>query len=430
MPKGKGARVKKVLPKGTTQEDVNSLNGMFDQLTGVQEADPDIIRPKYVLLRNQIARLHKVYDILVNFRGFTEAFPDYKSNLSETKQFFTALLEKHAIDPAVADIESKYVDMDKTEINALYKVLKESAHVKSIVVASGNLNHYKKSLSDEKNLKDDFIKKEPGVNFTPIPFCLIDLKHIWASDHCSSTVKKFLLTILHKTYVIGFSIYDNITSPNIDIKKFSAVLVESIKSIRKQVPRCDKAFDMISDSVSMLEGNFKGYYKTSVEAENPSLIIESFIVDVSMSQKTNASITGQFRRIIMYMKKKAQGNNDPRVKQLFKILNGQFSAMEKNTPGYKRDPEMDESLELDDEKKKATEKKAGGPGKARQGKAAAYAEQLASEQKASGPPSTPSGKSGEQPLTKAQKRRRRRKNKLNKKEDDMTNGGEQTNSVG
>ena len=346
MPRGGKVRVKKSLPKGTTQEDVDSLNGMFDQLTGVQEADPDIIRPKYAILRNNISKLYKVYKILMDFEGFSRSFPQYKESLTETQKFFDGLLEKFNINPSEIDDEKKYAEMDKTEINALYKVLKESNEVKTLVVASGNLNHYKKSLSDEKNLKDDFIKKEPGVNFTPIPFCLIDLKHIWASDSCSSQVKKFLLTILNKTYLIGLDIYDNITSPNIDIKKFSSVLVESIKTIKKQVPRCDKAFDMIASSVEMLEDNFKGYYRSSVEAENPSLIIESFIVDVSMSQKTNASITGQFRKIIAFMRKKAQGNNDPRVKQLFKILNGQFRAMEDNTPGYKR--ESDESLELDE----------------------------------------------------------------------------------
>jgi hypothetical protein len=101
--------------------------------------------------------------------------------------------------------------------------------------------------------------------------------------------------------------------------------------MKKTIPRCDKAFDIIKNSVELLEGNFKGYYRNSVEAENPSIIVESFIIDVSMSQKANASITGQFRRIIMYMKKQSANNNDPRVKQLFKILNSQFDLMAKKT---------------------------------------------------------------------------------------------------
>ena len=54
MPKGGKVKIKKALPKGTSAEDVNSLNSMFDQLTGVQEADPDIIRPKLIKLKNNI----------------------------------------------------------------------------------------------------------------------------------------------------------------------------------------------------------------------------------------------------------------------------------------------------------------------------------------------------------------------------------------
>lgn len=343
MPRGKGVRIKKTLPKGTTQEDVDNLNGMFDQLTGVKDADPEIIIPKFVELKNMIRRLYKVYGVLMEFKEFQKIFPEYQPQLKQTSEFFIKLMDTYNIDEKTVETEDKFEDMSGEEVNKMYGALKDSEEVKSLIVASANLNHFKKDLYDEKDLKDTFIKKEPGVSFTPIPFCKLDLKRIWASDSGSAFVKKFLLTILHKTYTIGFSIYDNITSPNIDIKKFSNVLVESIKTIRKQVPRCDKAFDMIAESVSMLENNFKGYYKTSVEASNPSLIIESFIVDVSMKQKTNATITTQFRRIIMFMKKKSQGNNDPRVKKLFGILNSQFKTMESNTPGYTREEEPDKT---------------------------------------------------------------------------------------
>ena len=350
MPRGKGVRIKKTLPKGTTQEDVDNLNGMFDQLTGVKDADPEIIIPKFVELKNMIRRLYKVYCVLMEFKEFQKIFPEYQPQLKQTSEFFIKLMDTYNIYEKTVETEDKFEDMSGEEVNKMYVALKDSEEVKSLIVASANLNHFKKDLYDEKDLKDTFIKKEPGVSFTPIPFCKLDLKRIWASDSGSAFVKKFLLTILHKTYTIGFSIYDNITSPNIDIKKFSNVLVESIKTIRKQVPRCDKAFDMIAESVSMLENNFKGYYKTSVEASNPSLIIESFIVDVSMKQKTNATITTQFRRIVMFMKKKSQGNNDPRVKKLFGILNSQFKTMESNTPGYTREEEPDKTP-ADDEVK-------------------------------------------------------------------------------
>ena len=121
--------------------------------------------------------------------------------------------------------------------------------------------------------------------------------------------------------------------------------------LKKQIPRCNKAFGIIADSVKMLETNFKSYYKTSVEAENPSIIIESFIVDVSMKQKSNAEVTRQFRKIIMHMKRKSTNNNDPRVKKLFSILNNQFSMMEKDIPKYE-DEDENEKLEKEPKKEK------------------------------------------------------------------------------
>jgi hypothetical protein len=163
--------------------------------------------------------------------------------------------------------------------------------------------------------------------------------------------KKYILNILSHTYLIGHEVYEIITAPNIDIKKFSRVLLANIDKMKKTIPRCDKAFDIIKNSVEMLENNFKGYYKNSVESANPSVIIESFIVDVSMSQKSNAVITGQFRRIIMHMKKQAANNTDPRVKKLFKILNSQFDLMAKSTgiEPVPDDPEEENKMDNNDD---------------------------------------------------------------------------------
>ena len=156
--------------------------------------------------------------------------------------------------------------------------------------------------------------------------------------------QKYILNILSHTYKIGLDIYQVITSPDIDIKKFSRVLINNIEKMKKQIPRCNKAFDIIANSVHLLENNFDGYYKNSVEAENPSIIVENFIVDVSVSQNATASTTAQFRKIIMFMKKQSAGNKDPRVAKLFKILNSQFSIMQRET-GIEPDPETEPETE-------------------------------------------------------------------------------------
>ena len=338
-------KVKKVMPKGSG-EDVQMLNSMFDQMTGTSHADPDILCPKFLQLRVNVMKFHKVFKLFLNLNNFSESFPECNDSCDEIDVFLKKI-EALGIGVGDSEDEKKVIEaMDKKELNDAFNDLKNSYEVQQIIITSSALGKHKKHISDKDALSDEFIKREPGLSMIPLSFSSLDLKKIWVSDNCTDMTRKFILSILCHAYNAGYGIYDLVTSPNIDIKKFSHVLINNIGMLKKQIPRCDKAFNIISDSVKMLECNFKDYYKTSVEAENPSIIIESFIVDVSMKQKSNATITRQFRKIIMYMKKKSANNEDPRVKKLFSILNNQFSMMEKETPGYVK-PDNDSDSDPD-----------------------------------------------------------------------------------
>jgi hypothetical protein len=328
MPRGARMKVKKIMPKGS-EEDSNVLNDMFEQMTGSQNADSSIIAPKLLRLNSLLQKFSKIYTMLLNFGDFVNNFQEYKSEFDEIKTFVENIQNITTIESEFT--EEKLKMMDATQVNNLYKTLKGKSEVQSIIITSGNLKKHKRYLEDKNNLKDDFIKREPGLSLTPLSFTKLNFKLLWASGKLTNMAKKYILSILNHTYVIGHEMYEVITSPDIDIKKFSKVLIDNIDKMKKTIPRCDKAFNIIKNSVELLEGNFKNYYKNSVEAENPSIIVESFIIDVSMSQKANASITGQFRRIIMFMKKQAANNKDPRVKKLFKILNSQFDLMAQKT---------------------------------------------------------------------------------------------------
>jgi hypothetical protein len=336
-------KLKKVMSKGSA-EDVQMLNSMFDQMTGTSHADPSIIKPKYVKLRGNLIKFCKVFQLFLNFKNFVEEFPECKNGFDEIKNFIDKIQSENDLILNPVEDAKKLETMEKKELNDSYNKLKDSNEIQQIIITSSILGKHKKYLENKDTLSDEFIRREPGLSMLPFSFSSIDFKKIWVSDNVNTMTKKFILSILSHIYKTGYEIYDLVTSPNVDIKKFSEVLIRNIGMLKKQVPRCDKAFDIIADSVKMLEGNFKGYYKTSVEAENPSIIIESFIVDVSMKQKSNAQITRQFRKIIMFMKKKSANNKDPRVKKLFSILNSQFSMMEKETPGYVRpDDDSDEN---------------------------------------------------------------------------------------
>ena len=328
MPRHGSVKVKRMMPKGSA-EDANMLNDMFSQMTGSENADPDIIIPKLCNLNNLLIKYSKVYKLLLTFKDFIDNFQECESNFTEISNFITNL--ENIITDSSKFTEEILKSWPSDNINALYKQFKINKAVQDIIITSSNLGKYKRYLIDINNLGDDFIKREPGLSFKPIAFTGLDLKILWSSDKLSNMAKKYILSIISHTYNTGHKIYQLITSPDIDIKKFSEVLIKNIEKMKKQIPRCNKAFDIIANSVHLLEDNFGGYYKTSVEAENPSIIIESFIIDVSMSQKANATVTTQFRKIIMFMKRQSANSKDPRVSKLFKILNSQFNMMEKET---------------------------------------------------------------------------------------------------
>ena len=318
-------RTKKI--SRVSSDDTNILNDMFAQMTGAENADPDVIIPKYVNLNKLINKYVKMYKAMLNFTEFIKSFNEYIDEFSKIS-IFIENLEKLYDNTISTESLSK---MSAQDINDRYKKIKSENEIQSIIVTSGNLGKYKRYIEDKEKLSDDFIKREPGLSMTPLKFTGLDLKLLWCSDKLTKMAKNYLLGILSNTYLIGHEIYTIITSPDIDIKKFSKILIDNIDNMKKQIPRCDKAFDIIANSVTLLENKFDTYYKTSVEASNPSIIIESFIVDVSVSQKTNATITMQFKKIIMFMKKQTANNKDPRVAKLFSILNNQFDMMQMQT---------------------------------------------------------------------------------------------------
>lgn len=131
-------------------------------------------------------------------------------------------------------------------------------------------------------------------------------------------------------YNTCFDVYQIITSPDIDISKFSDLIVESIKQAKKMIPRANKAFRKIEESVELLKDNFQNYYKDFVTTKNPTIIIENFILDVSKenSGDVDLELARQFKKIVMFYQKKSQGKiKDPKVNKLFEMLNKNFEML-------------------------------------------------------------------------------------------------------
>jgi hypothetical protein len=324
---------------GTNTKDIN---GMFEEMMGMKDAEIHIILPKFVGVRNKI--IH-VYKILMQFStgAICSDFKELSSSMEQIKKFATELRESIVFsDVATEETEEQYKTINKETLNSLYKKLKNNQFTQRLVVLCSTMKQYSKNFEDVTQLKDNFIKQEPGLSFYIFDFSDLDLKKIWANDRVTSMVKKYILNILHVLYKDLYNIYQTITSPDVDIDKFTEVLLNAIDQLKKQpgLHRCENAFRRIASSVELLKSKFSNYYRDSVASSNPNMLIENFIIDVSNQGGADARLTREFRQIIQHMNKVSEQsgkNKDPAVQKLFSMLNKNFEVMERGAKGSTSD---------------------------------------------------------------------------------------------
>ena len=331
MGKSHGAKIIKKKMSNASNDDVKDLNRMFSQITGASDPEKDVLLPKINKIYRNILEYNKLYNVLLNFKLFIDQFPDFPFWFDDIKLFLENLIKTTGVvltQKYDDGMDQTYMRLSDADLFTFYKTLKENVYLKKIVITGSNLSAHKTHISDVDKLDDIFINREPGLTFQPLAFSTMDLKIIWNFPNINEKAKKFIMSILRHTYLIGIDTYDILTSPDVDIKKFSKILVDSIAKMKKLIPRCDKAFAIIEKSVKLLEDNFKNYFRGSVEAGNPSIIVESFIVDISTSQKASPVVTAEFRKIVSFLKERSSQNNDPKIKKLFGMLNSQFSVID------------------------------------------------------------------------------------------------------
>ena len=314
--------------------DGGDLNEMFEEMLGLRAADPEIIRPKFVRVRDEIRAIYKVLHQLGNFVPLREDFPKMQQGMDEILTFATAMRDELMLDEP--ENEDKYKPLEKNGMNELYKALKNNRFVKTLITLCGKLKAYHKYFENASQLKDNFIGQEPGLSFYIFPFASFDLKLLWASDGIKPIIKKYILTILHNLYKYLFNIYKTVTSPDVDIDRFTAVIMTSIEEIKKvpRLSRCKRAFRRIEQSVELLQKNFDQYYRDSVSSENMCVILENFICDVSSQGGTDTKLLFEFKTIISYMhemSEKSGQSKNPQVQKIFKTLKKTFETVERQT---------------------------------------------------------------------------------------------------
>lgn len=332
----------------TENKDVSEL---FSQMLGAGgSVNVNICYPKYTNMKLCVGRLIKVFELLRDSPMF-KRWTGFESSIAEISTFIEqskAQSDKlFLIDFGSVDHNLNLLDDEqKKNFGIAYEEVKKDPLVATFVTICDNLIIYRKYIQDVEKLDFHFISTMPGVEFTPFPFTHLNLKELIndiltdtndsASRQVPVTSKSnsmlyMLLLLLNKIYTLSYNLYKTYSSPDIDVDEFVNVVMENLTQVRKHIPRCDKAFNKIAESVKLLKSNFGTYYKDFVQTKNQTIIMENFVLDVAKNTHADADTTRQFREIIKYYRKIAASQiKNPQLKMLFDKVNENFRELEKH----------------------------------------------------------------------------------------------------
>lgn len=328
----KGKKQFKVIQKIDGDIDQEELMGIFQQLSGdPTKLDPEIVKDKFNRLKNAILRCNKL------ILKFKEAILD---NLytKQTDIYFKAEVSK-LVDFVTRSNE--YIEEDIADDNLVYfyQNLKESFIIEEYLKICKILTQNEECLKDRCNLSDSFIRSSIGEELYIFDFAKINFKHLFThilaenfeDKESLDNSKTYILVTLNMLYITTQDIYKLISSPDVDIDKLSEIIVKAIEAAKKQIPRCDKAFRIIGNSVDMLKSNMNTYYKDFVATSNPTIIFESFIQDIANDVNMDTQTLSQFKRIIFHFRKKSQNMpKNPKLDTMFTALDKIMNIMDKN----------------------------------------------------------------------------------------------------
>lgn len=355
------AKQVKVSVAQKTMKDPDLIN-MFNQMVGASDPDPTVVVPKYERI---VTLATEVVGVLESFcRSPCGAMLrlQFEKGIHEIEEF-TAFANKQLESMKLENNDKVLSGSDLNELNsnpqkmaeylsamaARYKVanlgekyrrLKDCRVVQEMIMTARNMRSL---LSDEQerrktqihdleerdNLSNQFITKADGDFLTFLPFTCLDFKQVYYWERMNAEMNKYILYVLHLVFKKVLEIVREVTSPDIDVEKFSQLLVNSIKELKKHIPRCDKAFKKIEESVDLLKNNFGAYYKDFITSQNPGIIVENFVSDVALNSNADIQTTKQFRDIVNFYQRQMQGKvNDPKVKKMMELVGANLSILE------------------------------------------------------------------------------------------------------
>lgn len=344
-----GGRCVKMKQKKVGGLDTKELNNMFAQMIGGGNVDPDIALNKFLKIKEH------VNSILNKLKKFNDAIVDKLILINEPK--YTK--HKKEINDFIEDCGSMInIQLDIKTISKDYAHLKELDLLKEFTLLCRNLIRYKSSLDDMDKLCAKFIYNSPGSSSLELfPFSTFDFAYLCKFEDLSKDdlefMKKYILICLHLIFKDAFAIYECVNSPDIDTDKFSQMMVNAIGQARSQLPRCSKAFDLISNSTDLLSNNFNNYYKDFIQTKDSNSIISSFMGDVmgtAMDDNVDLDCVRQLKDIMKFIQNNSKNRpKNPEVDKLLDVLKDKMSIVDDELDRYMHTENLKDDEDDEDE---------------------------------------------------------------------------------
>lgn len=315
---------------GVNKNSIEEISILFNQMFGDDPVyDPEIIYYKCIDLEKYLNLFKKIIEIFYNFEMIKDICieniqltDDYYKIEEFLKDFDLFLKTKVKLEYTLDDIRKKNFTVEDLSNNLYdpkmsknltnyYNSIKKSEYINVIMETLKKLQIHKKYLQDDKFICN-FINDIPGSTYELFSFSSLNIKFIYNyqfSDKLDNTqLKKFISSIFKKLFKCCVCIYDTITDVDFDITRFTNIIIDNIDNLKKELPRCNEAFDVISNSLNKINTNFKKYYKYFESTNDPSIIIESFIKDIYEDNKSDPVLINQLKKIISYFSNKIKTN--------------------------------------------------------------------------------------------------------------------------
>ncbi len=306
--------------KKITVADDNGLGEMFGQLVSNESREVAVTYAKYRRLGDSCAEILHILRVLKDSPLMkTEQIVDPQTRIDfihycdNAHREITETFSYHLAGGPFAHVENG--SEEEINFHKKHDASKNTPFVRDCVNMCDALAAYKEYFSNVKKLNHSFVFSLPGTSWTPLPVKSFNIKDVFARAPMAN-VYSFIVTVLHQLFINSMAVYENVTSPDVDVNRFSELIIEYIGQLKKvpDLHRCGKAFSEIENSLGLLKNNFSTYYRDSLNSGDNYTIMENFLLDVSSNAPANPEVTRQFNTIINFYRKKVGENKTTETK--------------------------------------------------------------------------------------------------------------------